>query len=76
MDAQYLAIDNGCQSKEVKDLTASLPYRRVAVLCLAFFVEAINLCDLSRLVVPSHKGDSIRESAVLSIPSQSSKAYD
>lgn len=62
MHAKYLAVDNGGQSEEVKDLTAGFPYRCVAVLGLTFFVEAIDLGDLPRLVVPTNKSHSVRES--------------
>ena len=43
-------VDSGCldggQDEEVKHMTASLPYRGVAVLLLTLFVETVDLCNL------------------------------
>jgi hypothetical protein len=47
MYTEHLAIDNGCECQEVEDLTAGLPDRGVAVFGLAFFIEAVYLCDLT-----------------------------
>ena len=60
--AEHLAVDDGCQGKEVEDLTAGLPDRGVAVLGLAFLVEAVHLGDLSRLVVSAYQSHSVGES--------------
>lgn len=51
MDAKDLSVNDGSQCEEIKDLTAGLPYRSIAVLCLTLFVEAVHLSDLPRLVV-------------------------
>lgn len=40
-------IYNGGQDKEVEYLAACLPNRGVAILCLTFFIEPVNLGDLS-----------------------------
>jgi hypothetical protein len=63
VDAQDLAIDNGGEDKEVKNVTAGLPHRSVAVLLLTFLVEAVYLCNLAGLVVASDKDDAIGVSA-------------
>lgn len=67
MYAKDFPINNGSQSEEVEDLTASLPYRSIAVLGLTFLVKSVNLRNLSRFVVPSYECDSIWKSVVLSI---------
>lgn len=61
--AEHCSVHDGSEHEEIKHLTACLPHRCVAVLCLAFLVEAVDLCDLSGLVVSSDKDDSIRISA-------------
>lgn len=53
-------IDNGSEDKEVEYLAASLPHRGVAILCLTFLIEPVDLGDLPGLVVPSDEHDSIR----------------
>lgn len=59
MHAEYFAIDDGGQGKEVEYLTAALPHGCVAVFLLAFFVEAVDLRDLARFVVASDEGDLV-----------------
>jgi hypothetical protein len=73
VDTKYFAIDNGSQCEEIEDLTTSFPYRRIAVLGLTFLVEAVDLGDLPRLVVSTDKGDSVRESIMLNLPSMNSE---
>lgn len=51
VNAENLAVDDGGEGEKVKDLATGLPYGSVAVLCLALFVETIDLSDLSRFVV-------------------------
>lgn len=53
-------IHNGSEDKEVENLAACLPNRGVAILCLTFLVEPVNLGNLPGLVVPSDEHDSIR----------------
>jgi hypothetical protein len=55
-----LSIDDGSEDQEVKDVAAGLPHGGVAVLLLAFFVEAIHLGDLPRLVVSADKDNAVR----------------
>jgi len=43
VDAEDLAVDQGAEREVVKDLAAGLPDRAVAVLLLAFVVEAVDL---------------------------------
>ncbi len=62
VDAKHFAVDNGSENQEVEDLAATFPHRSIAVLLLALFIEAVDLGDLARLVVPTHKGDTIRVS--------------
>lgn len=59
MDAENFTVDNGGEDKEVENLAARLPDRRVAVLLLALFVEAVDLSDLARLMVASDEGDLV-----------------
>ena len=59
MNAKNFAINNGGEDKEIENLAARLPDRRIAVFLLALFVEAIDLSDLARLVVASYKSDLI-----------------
>lgn len=47
VDAEYFSVDNGGEGEEVKDLTACFPDGCVSVFGLAFFVEAVDLGDLS-----------------------------
>ena len=59
MHAKDFAVNDSCQSKKVKNLAARLPYRRVSIFGLAFFVEAVNLRDLPGLVVSSNKSNAV-----------------
>lgn len=59
MYTQYAAVDNRCQVQVVEDLAAALPDVGIAVLVLAFVVEAVHLCDLSRFVVASEESDAV-----------------
>ena len=47
VNTQNGSINNSSKDKEVKNLTASLPDGRIAVLLLALLVETIDLCDLT-----------------------------
>ena len=60
MDTEDFVVDNGTETKVIKDLTAVAPYIRRAIFTDAFFVEAIDLGDLPALVVASNEGYSIR----------------
>jgi len=51
MNAKNLSIDNGGEYEEVKYMAACLPNGCIAVFLLAFFIEAVHLGNLPRLVV-------------------------
>lgn len=61
MNTQHTTIDNRGKGEEVEHLAAGFPYATVAVFLLTFFVEAVDLGDLSALVVSTDEGDSFRE---------------
>lgn len=52
-------VHNGGKDKKVEYLAACLPNRGVAIFCLTFLVEPVDLGNLTRLVVPSDEYDSI-----------------
>jgi hypothetical protein len=54
MNTQNLSINDSGQREKVEHLATCFPYRRIAVLLLAFFVEAVDLGDLPRFVVSAH----------------------
>ena len=58
VNAEHSTVDNGGEVKVVEHLTAALPDVGIAVFALALVVEAIDLGDLSRLVVSSEQCDS------------------
>ena len=60
MDTKHLPINHGAKDKEVEDLTASFPHGCIAVLLLAFFIEPVDLCDLTRFMVPADQSHPIR----------------
>jgi hypothetical protein len=60
MNAKNFTINNGGEDKEIENLAARLPDRRIAVLLLALFVETVDLSDLARLVVATDEGDLVR----------------
>lgn len=60
VNAEDLAINDSSQDQEVEDLATRLPDRRVAVLLLTLFVEAIDLSDLAGLVIATDEGDLVR----------------
>ena len=75
VNAKNGSINNSRKDKEVKNLTASLPDRRIAILLLALLIETVDLCDLTRLVVAADKGDAVRVSVIVSIaPIQCSRS--
>ena len=59
MHAEDLVIDDGREREVVEDLRAVAPHIHRAVLPETLVVEAVHLRDLSRLVVPANKRDSI-----------------
>jgi hypothetical protein len=59
VDTENLTINDGSEDKEIKDLAARLPDRRVAVLLLALLVEAVDLSNLAGLMVTANEGDLV-----------------
>ena len=57
--AEDFAVDDGAEDEEVEDLTAGFPDGGVAVLGLAFFVEAVDLGYLTGFVVAADEGDAV-----------------
>lgn len=51
--AEDFTVHECCQRQEIEDLAGSFPYRGVAVLLLALFIEPVDLGDLPGLVVSS-----------------------
>ena len=47
VNAEQFSIYDSGKDKEVENVAACLPNRGVAVLCLAFLIKAIYLCNLS-----------------------------
>lgn len=62
MDAKDFAIDDSTEDEEIEDLTACFPHRGIAVLLLALFIETVDLCDLTGLVIAADECDTIRVS--------------
>lgn len=61
MDTEHFSIHNGCKRKEIKDLTTGFPDRSIAVLCLALLVKAVDLGNLSGLVISTDKCNAVWE---------------
>lgn len=55
----YLLLDQRSQWQVIKQICESLPDVGVAILAQALIIEAIDLCDLARLVVATENGDTI-----------------
>lgn len=60
MHAEDFAVDNGAENEEVEDLAAGFPDGGVPVLGHAFFIEAVDLCDLARFMVATDEGNAFR----------------
>jgi hypothetical protein len=60
VNAENLTVNNSSEDKKVKDLAAGLPNRSIAVLLLTLLIEAVDLSDLTGLVVASNEGDLVR----------------
>ncbi len=59
---EYLIVDNGCKGKVVEDVCAVSPDIDGTILSQTLVIEAINLCNLSALVISPDKGDALRVS--------------
>ena len=58
MQAEDLPVDQRRQGQVVKQVREELPHVRVAILSQALVVEAVDLGDLSGLVVAAQNRDS------------------
>lgn len=59
VNAENLAVDNGSENKEVKNLAARLPNGRISILLLALFIESVDLGNLAGFMIASDKGDLV-----------------
>jgi hypothetical protein len=59
MHTEYFSVNNSSENEKVEYVTARLPDGGVAVFLLAFFVEAVYLSDLPRLVVATDKDNPL-----------------
>lgn len=66
MNTEYSTVNDSSQGKEVEDLTARLPDGGVSVFLLTFFVKAVYLGDLARLVVSANECDLVGEPDLVS----------
>jgi len=62
VEAEDLLLDHRGEGQAVKEVGEELPDLRGAVFTKALVVEAVDLSDLPRLVVPSQDRDPIRVS--------------
>jgi hypothetical protein len=62
MDAEDLVVDDSGQAEVIKNLSAVSPYIDGAVFTEALVIKAINLRNLTRFVVATNEGDSVRVS--------------
>lgn len=59
MKGEDLAIYDGGEGEEVKEICIIPPHIGVSVLPQTLVVKAVNLCNLSRFVVSAKDGDSV-----------------
>jgi hypothetical protein len=59
MDSKDFLVDDGSNGQVVKNISVKLPHFGVSILGLTLSVEAINLSDLSRLMVSSDQADPL-----------------
>ena len=59
MQTEKLILDHCSQRDEVEEFSKALPYVGISIFTATLIVKAINLSDLSWLMVASQKGDSI-----------------
>jgi hypothetical protein len=60
MNAKHPSVHDSTEGEVVKDLTTPPPHIAAAVLPLAFIVETVDLCYLTRFVVSTDKGNAFR----------------
>ena len=61
MQAENLVLDNCRQRKQIEQVGIILPHISVAVLAKALVIEAVDLRDLTRLMVSSQYSDAVLE---------------
>ena len=61
MQAEDLVLDDGGQWQVIEQVGEVLPHVRVAVLTQAFVIEAVDLGDLTTLVIAPKNGDPVLE---------------
>ena len=47
VNTKYSAIYKSCEREKIEDLTGSFPDGRITIFLMTFFIEAIDLCDLT-----------------------------
>jgi hypothetical protein len=62
MKTENSVVYNCSKWKVIKELSKVNPNIWVSVFTKAFIIEAINLCNLTNLVITSQNGDSVLES--------------
>ena len=60
MEAEDLILDEGGQRQKVEEVGEVLPDVRITIFSKALIVEAVNLSDLTGLVVAAEDGDARR----------------
>lgn len=60
MHAEHPAVHYRAQSEVIEHFTAPPPHIRAPILPLAFIVESIYLCDLTRFVISTNESDAFR----------------
>ena len=60
MDAENFVVDDGGKGQVVEDFGAVAPDVDRAVFAEALVVESVDLSDLTRLVIASDQGDTLR----------------
>ena len=59
MHAKDFTINKGGEGKEIEHLCRGFPDGGVAIFLMTFFIEPVDLGDLSRLVIATDEGDAI-----------------
>ena len=59
MNAENLSVDDGAEREIVEDFRAVAPDGDGTVLAQTFVVEAVDLSDLSRLVITAYQHNSV-----------------
>lgn len=66
MDAEDFAVDDCAENEEIEDLTAGFPDRSIAIFLLTFFVETVDLSNLTGFMITSDESDAVRIAGRLS----------